>query len=121
MKEYGTDDTTNSERRLYLPIVVGAHLQAELEDRALGETVRELIGDRFVEVYVKASVEVCESRDPKGLYKKARAGEIADFTGISSPYEEPENPEITVDTGELSLEDSVATVVDYLKTNGIVG
>ncbi|MFP6584679.1 MAG: adenylyl-sulfate kinase [Candidatus Hydrogenedentota bacterium] len=86
-------------------------------DRAL---VRELIGDRFVEVHVDASVEVCESRDPKGLYKKARAGEIKDFTGISSPYEEPENPEIVVDTGELSLGDSVSTVVNYLKSNGFV-
>lgn len=86
-------------------------------DRA---TVRELIGDRFVEIHVKASVEVCESRDPKGLYKKARAGEIADFTGISSPYEAPEHPEISVDTGELSLEDSVAEVIAYLTSKGIV-
>jgi adenylylsulfate kinase len=80
-------------------------------DRAV---VRDLIGDRFVEVHVKASVEVCESRDPKGLYKKARAGEISDFTGISSPYEAPENPEIVVDTGELTLEESVEVVVGYL-------
>ncbi|MFP6616991.1 MAG: adenylyl-sulfate kinase [Candidatus Hydrogenedentota bacterium] len=86
-------------------------------DRA---TVRELIGDRFVEIHVQASVEVCESRDPKGLYKKARAGEIAEFTGISSPYEAPENPEVVVDTGELSLEDSAAKVIDYLTTSGMV-
>lgn len=86
-------------------------------DRA---TVRELIGDRFVEIHVQASVEVCESRDPKGLYKKARAGEIAEFTGISSPYEAPENPEVVMDTGELSLEDSAAKVIDYLTTSGMV-
>ena len=87
-------------------------------DRAV---VRELLGDRFVEVHVKASVEVCESRDPKGLYQKARAGEIQDFTGISSPYEAPETPEIEVDTGELSLEDSVAKVVAYLNDAGLIG
>lgn len=86
-------------------------------DRA---TVRELIGDRFVEIHVKASVEVCESRDPKGLYKKARAGEIAEFTGISSPYEEPEEAEVVVDTGELSLDDSTAVVIDYLKNEGMI-
>ncbi len=86
-------------------------------DRA---TVRKLIGDRFVEIHVQASVEVCESRDPKGLYKKARAGEIAEFTGISSPYEAPENPEVVMDTGELSLEDSAAKVIDYLTTSGMV-
>jgi adenylyl-sulfate kinase len=87
-------------------------------DRA---AVRELIGDRFVEVHVKASVEVCESRDPKGLYQKARAGEIKDFTGITSPYEAPESPEISVDTGELSIEASVAQVIDYLNETGLLG
>lgn len=86
-------------------------------DRAV---VRNLIGDRFVEVYVQASVEVCESRDPKGLYKKARAGEIAEFTGISSPYEAPENPELVVDTGELSLEACVDFVIEYLKSSGMI-
>ena len=87
-------------------------------DRA---AVRELIGDRFVEVHVKASVEVCESRDPKGLYQKARAGEIKDFTGITSPYEAPESPEISVDTGELTIEASVAQVIDYLNETGLLG
>jgi adenylyl-sulfate kinase len=82
--------------------------------------VRELLGDRFVEVHVKASVEVCESRDPKGLYQKARSGEIKDFTGISSPYEAPESPEIEVDTGELSIEDSVAQVIGYLSDAGLI-
>lgn len=86
-------------------------------DRAV---VRELLGDRFVEVHVKASVEVCESRDPKGLYQKARAGEIKDFTGISSPYEAPESPEIAVDTGELSIEESVAQVIGYLNDAGLI-
>lgn len=87
-------------------------------DRAL---VRDLLGDRFIEVHIKASVEVCESRDPKGLYKKARAGEIPEFTGISSPYEEPEHPEIVVDTGALSIDEAVAHVVEYLMSHGVLG
>ena len=87
-------------------------------DRAL---MRDLLGDRFIEVHIKASVEVCESRDPKGLYKKARAGEIPEFTGISSPYEEPEHPEIVVDTGALSIDEAVAHVVEYLMSHGVLG
>lgn len=87
------------------------------KDRA---TVRHLVGDRFVEVHVKASVEVCESRDPKGLYQKARAGEIKEFTGICSPYEAPESPEIEVDTGELTLEESGVKVIAYLESAGLI-
>ncbi|GAA0487003.1 adenylyl-sulfate kinase [Salinibacillus aidingensis] len=86
------------------------------EDR---DAVRELLDDgEFIEVFVKASVEACEARDPKGLYKKARAGEIKGFTGIDAPYEEPGNPEITVETDQQSLEESVQQIVDYLKENG---
>jgi len=88
--------------------------------RADRDQARELIPDSFVEVYVKADLEVCESRDPKGLYKKARAGEIPEFTGISAPYEEPLKAEITVDTGKASLEECVQAVIDYLKQRGIV-
>jgi adenylylsulfate kinase len=65
-------------------------------------------------------LEICEERDVKGLYKRARAGEIKNFTGISSPYEEPEYPELVVDTGALSLEDSVAKVVELLRERGII-
>lgn len=72
----------------------------------------------FIEIYVKCAVEVCEDRDPKGLYKKARAGEIKEFTGISAPYEEPDAPEIVIETDKQSLEESVAQVVDYLRENG---
>ncbi|MBN1479509.1 adenylyl-sulfate kinase [candidate division KSB1 bacterium] len=84
-------------------------------------TARELlpVGD-FIEVYAKVPLDVAEKRDPKGLYKKARAGEIKEFTGISAPYEEPENPEIVVDTSELSIEKSVDAVIDYLRTAGII-
>jgi adenylylsulfate kinase len=68
----------------------------------------------FIEVYTKCSLEECERRDPKGLYKKARAGEIPEFTGISAPYHAPENAEIVVETDKTSLEECVAQVVNYL-------
>jgi adenylyl-sulfate kinase len=69
----------------------------------------------FVEVYVNAPVEVCEQRDPKGLYKKARAGEIKEFTGISAPYEAPEDPELTVHTANETLDESVAKIVEFIR------
>ncbi|BBK27121.1 adenylyl-sulfate kinase [Staphylococcus arlettae] len=68
----------------------------------------------FIEVYTKCSLEGCESRDPKGLYKKARAGEIQGFTGINAPYEAPTNPEIEIDTEALSVDEAVAKIVAYL-------
>ena len=85
------------------------------------ERVRSLVphGD-FLEVYCKCGLEVCESRDVKGLYKRARAGEIKDFTGISSPYEEPEDAEIVVETDRLSLEESTDKVMGVLLERGIV-
>ena len=72
----------------------------------------------FVEVHVAADVATCEGRDPKGLYKKARAGQIPEFTGISAPYEAPEKPELLLDTGAQTLEESVRTLLGYLETNG---
>jgi adenylylsulfate kinase len=72
----------------------------------------------FIEVYVKASVEVCEQRDTKGLYAKARAGQIPEFTGISAPYEEPEKPEVVVDTSTQTVEESLAVVLGYLQEKG---
>ena len=69
----------------------------------------------FIEIFCNANLEVCEKRDPKGLYKKARAGEIKEFTGISSPYEVPEHPELILETGTQTVEESVAQVIDYLK------
>ncbi|MCF8309661.1 MAG: adenylyl-sulfate kinase [Bacteroidales bacterium] len=74
----------------------------------------------FIEIHVTAPLSVCESRDPKGLYKKARDGVISEFTGISAPYEEPENPEITLETDKLSVEESVDKIVDYFKKNNIL-
>ncbi|MFS6819650.1 adenylyl-sulfate kinase [Synechococcus lacustris Tous-12m] len=72
----------------------------------------------FIEIYCAAELEVCEGRDPKGLYAKARAGVIKDFTGISSPYEQPEAPELTIDTGRQSLQESVSQVIEYLVDKG---
>ena len=87
--------------------------------RADRDAVRALMpeGD-FVEVFVDASLETCEGRDVKGLYKKARAGEIPEFTGISAPYEEPEKPELVVDTGDQNIEQSVAQVIDHIESKG---
>jgi len=78
--------------------------------------VRKLVeADEFIEIYVQASLETCEERDPKGLYKKARLGDIKGFTGIDAPYEEPRDPEITLDTKRLSIEESVEVILTYLK------
>jgi adenylylsulfate kinase len=74
----------------------------------------------FLEVFCKCPLEVCETRDVKGLYQRARKGEITDFTGISSPYEEPENAELIVKTAELSIEQSVAEVINMLEVRGVV-
>jgi len=82
---------------------------------------RELMPEgEFIEVYVKAPLDICEKRDPKGLYKKARAGVIPEFTGISAPYEEPENPEIVIDTDKLSVEESANKIIEFLKKEKII-
>ncbi|OLN94254.1 Adenylyl-sulfate kinase [Colletotrichum chlorophyti] len=74
----------------------------------------------FIEIYVDVPLEVAEQRDPKGLYKKARAGEIKDFTGISAPYEAPENPEIRIRTDKSSVEECVAQIADWLTKEGLI-
>jgi adenylylsulfate kinase len=85
------------------------------------DKAREIAGEgNFIEVYVKCSVEVCEGRDTKGLYKKARAGEIKEFTGISAPYEEPDKAELIVDTGAEGLEESAEKVLAYLRKKGVI-
>jgi adenylylsulfate kinase len=82
---------------------------------AIRKIAKDIIGeDNFIEVYINASVETCEGRDIKGLYKKARAGEIKDFTGISAPFEAPENADIEINTSELSIDDSVQKVLDHI-------
>ncbi len=85
--------------------------------RAIREEVRDRVGD-FVEVYVSAPVEVCEERDVKGLYAKARSGEIKQFTGISDPYEPPTNPEVNCETHKETLEESVNKVIVKLEEMG---
>ncbi len=85
--------------------------------RADRESAAASVGDAFHEVYVSADLETCESRDPKGLYRRARAGEIPDFTGISAPYEMPLSPDLVVATGTQTLERSVSTVIDYVEEN----
>ncbi len=83
--------------------------------RDIRDEARQMMGDRFVEAYVKASVEVCEERDVKGLYAKARSGEIKEFTGVSDPYEPPENPELVLETEQQSPEESAAQIIGYLE------
>ena len=78
------------------------------------EKVRNIIGKDFIEVFCAANLDICETRDTKGLYKRARLGEIKDFTGISSPYEIPNDPEIIVETGSLDLNASVRQIINYL-------
>ena len=87
--------------------------------RARRAKSREEIGE-FIEVFVKASVDECARRDVKGLYAKAFSGEIPNFTGVSDPYEEPENPEIVCDTENETLEESTAKVIAYLEENGYI-
>ncbi|MFC1673852.1 adenylyl-sulfate kinase [Pseudomonadota bacterium] len=93
-------------------IAISAFISPYRRDRRLA---RKAAGGNFHEIYLQADLEVCEKRDPKGLYAKAREGVIKDFTGISAPYEAPEAPELVVDTGTLTLEESVDMIVDYVE------
>ena len=89
--------------------------------RADRDVIRHLMeSGRFIEIYIKCSLEVCEKRDVKGLYAKARKNEIEEFTGISSPYEAPENAEIVIDTDDLSAKASLTRIIDYLIKNHII-
>ena len=99
-------------------IAITAFISPFKKDRNL---VRQLLpqGD-FIEIFCKASLEICESRDVKGLYKRARVGEIKNYTGIDSPYEAPSNPELVIDTESESLEGSVDRVLDFLKCREII-
>ena len=85
------------------------------------DAVRELVEENeFIEVFIDTPLEVCESRDPKGLYKKARKGEIPNFTGISSPYEAPEKPEIHIVNDKIAIEDVTTQIIDYLQDKGYI-
>lgn len=128
-KDLGFDETGRKENirrigevsKLFVEngqIVLTAFISPYREDR---QVVRELVeAGEFIEVYVKCSVETCEKRDPKGLYKKARNAEIPNFTGISAPYEEPENPEIILDTELHSIEECVEQLTDILTSKGYI-
>lgn len=94
-------------------MTITAFISPYRQDR---DNVRKLLKDgEFVEVYVKCPIEVCEQRDTKGLYKKARSGEVKEFTGISAPYEEPLNPELTIDTSKMTVDESTRVVLNYLE------
>jgi adenylylsulfate kinase len=101
-------------------LAIAAFISPYASDR---EAIRELFrrdNEEFIEVYLKCDLAICESRDPKGLYKKARRGEIPDFTGISQPYETPANPGITIETDRLNIEESVSVIISYLTEKGII-
>ena len=94
-------------------ITIAAFVSPYKKSRAM---IKEIVGaHNYVEVYVSTSIEVCEKRDTKGLYAKARKGDIKDFTGISSPYEVPENADVIIDTDKISLEDSVNQIYNFIE------
>ncbi len=100
-------------------LTITAFISPFEEDR---NSAREIIGeDNFIEIFIDTDLEICEERDPKGLYKKARAGEITNFTGIDSPYESPTNPSLCIDAGNNTVENCVNTIIDYLTENKFIG
>jgi adenylylsulfate kinase len=101
-------------------IALSSFISPYRADRREVRDLHDAANLKFVEVFVDCSLAVAESRDPKGLYKKARAGEIKNFTGIDDPYEAPENPEIHLHTDRMTLEEEVSMIVDYLKDHDII-
>jgi len=99
-------------------IVLTAFISPFISDR---EIVRELVeAGEFIEVFIDTPIEVCQQRDPKGLYQKALAGEIKNFTGIDSPYEAPNKPEIHIQTNKITIEEAVNKIVEYLQSKGYI-
>ena len=95
-------------------VTLAAFISPLQKDR---EKIKQIVGkENFIEIYVKASVEACEKRDVKGLYQKARNGEIKNFTGISAPYEEPENPDVVVNSEKETIAESIQIIMDQIKT-----
>ncbi|NND48047.1 MAG: adenylyl-sulfate kinase [Woeseiaceae bacterium] len=101
-------------------IALSSFISPYRADRDEVRRLHEATDLKFVEVFVDCSLEVAEARDPKGLYKKARAGEIKNFTGIDDPYEAPDNPEIHLHTDQMTLEEEVSMIIDYLRANDII-
>tara|TARA_B100000795_G_scaffold192959_1_gene147343 strand:- start:1983 stop:2582 length:600 start_codon:yes stop_codon:yes gene_type:complete len=99
-------------------IVMTAFISPFNKDR---NDARKLISDNdFIEIYCKASLQVCEKRDVKGLYKRARAGEIKNYTGIDSPYEAPQNPELIIDTDQKTIEESISIIIKFLESKKLI-
>ncbi|MFB9761251.1 adenylyl-sulfate kinase [Ectobacillus funiculus] len=99
-------------------IVSSAFISPFVEDRDLVRSMFEK--DEFIEIFLKCPIQVCENRDPKGLYKKARKGEIPDFTGIDSPYEIPYKPEVIIETHKVTIEQSVTKIISFLEEKKIL-
>lgn len=119
------DRDTNIRRIAFVADLVSKHgtpvITAAISPyREIRDEARELMNGRFVEVFIATSLEECESRDVKGLYAKARSGEIKEFTGVSDPYEPPENPEISVETEGRTPEESAQQILAYLEEQGLI-
>lgn len=119
------DRDTNIRRIAFVADLISKHgtpvITAAISPyREIRDEARELMGDRFIEVYIEASVDACAERDVKGLYKKAFAGEIKEFTGVSDPYEEPLNPEVTLKTEDEEPAESAARLISYLEEQGLI-
>ena len=119
------DRDTNIRRIAFVADLVSKHgtpvITAAISPyREIRDEARDMMGDRFIEVYIEASVDACAERDVKGLYKKAFAGEIKEFTGVSDPYEEPLDPEITLKTEEEEPEQSAAKLIAYLEEQELI-
>ncbi|SRR6266566_6986809 len=99
-------------------IGLAAFISPYRDDRELARTV--VGGDDFLEIYCRCALDICEQRDVKGLYRRARLGEIKEFTGVSAPYEEPEHPDLTLDTGTTPIEECVNKVIDALLAREII-
>jgi adenylylsulfate kinase len=126
---FSADDRTENIRRigeiskLFVDvgiITLSSFVSPYRADRDLVRELHEAAGMQFIEVYVDVPLSVAEERDPKGLYKKARAGEIPNFTGISDPYEEPLNAEVVLNSHEMSLEEEVAVLLNILEDRGLL-
>ncbi len=124
---FGTQDRKENIRRigevakLFVDsgqIVSSAFISPFVEDRELVRSMFEK--DEFIEIFLKCPIQVCENRDPKGLYKKARKGEIPDFTGIDSPYEIPPKPEVIIETHKMTIEQSVKKIIAFLQEKKIL-
>jgi len=99
-------------------IVLAAFVSPYIEDR---EQIKNLLGDgEFIEVHCSCDLATCEERDPKGLYARARSGEIKNFTGVSDPYESPNNPDISINSAKQSIEEEVDTIINYLRGNNLI-